>query len=96
MPTPLTSRERAHLKARAHALAPVVNVGHAGVTPAVVAETERALTAHELIKVRVDAIEREAREALGDELATNTDAAVVHRIGKIVILWRPNPLVEDR
>ncbi len=96
MPTPLTARERAHLKARAHALAPVVVVGHAGVTPAVVAETERALTAHELIKVRVDASEREARAALGDELATTTDAAVVHRIGKIVILWRPNPLVEDR
>ena len=96
MPTPLTARERAHLKARAHALAPVVRVGHAGVTAAVVAETERALTAHELIKVRVDATEREAREALGDELATTTDAALVHRIGKIVILWRPNPLVEDR
>ena len=77
-------------------MVPVVSVGHAGVTPAVVAETERALTAHELIKVRVDAAERNARAALGDELATNTDAAVVHRIGKIVILWRPNPLVEDR
>ncbi len=96
MPTPLTARERAHLKARAHALAPVVIVGRAGVTPAVVAETERALTAHELIKVRVDATERAARAALGDELATTTDAAVVHRIGKVVVLWRPNPLVEDR
>ena len=95
-PIPLTARERAHLKARAHALTPVVIVGQAGVTPAVVAETERALTAHELIKVRVDAIDRKAREALGDELASTIAAAVVHRIGKIVILWRPNPLVEDR
>ena len=77
-------------------MAPVVVVGHAGVTPAVVAETERALTAHELIKVRVDTADRGARTALGDQLAASTDAAVVHRIGKIAILWRPNPLVEDR
>jgi RNA-binding protein len=96
MPTPLTARERTHLKARAHALAPVVIVGHAGVTPAVVAETDRALTAHELIKVRVDTTDRGTRAALGDQLATATNAAVVHRIGKVVILWRPNPLVEDR
>lgn len=95
MPTPLTARERTHLKARAHALAPVVIVGQAGVTPAVVAETGRALMAHELIKVRVDAADRATRAALGDELATTTDAAVVHRIGKVVILWRPNPIVEE-
>jgi RNA-binding protein len=38
----LTSRERAHLKARAHSLDPVVRVGHAGVTDNVVAEVERA------------------------------------------------------
>jgi putative YhbY family RNA-binding protein len=96
MPTSLTARERAHLKARAHALAPVVIVGHAGVTPAVVAETQRALTAHELIKVRVDVTDREARRAFGEELAASADAAVVHRIGKVVILWRPNPLDDDR
>ena len=96
MPTSLTARERAHLKARAHDLAPVVIVGHAGVTPAVVAETQRALTAHELIKVRVDVTDREARRAFGEELAASADAAVVHRIGKVVILWRPNPLDDDR
>ena len=76
-------------------MAPVVIVGQAGVTPAVVAETERALTAHELIKVRVDTTDREARQTLGDELAATTDAAIVHRVGKVVVLWRPNPLVED-
>jgi RNA-binding protein len=66
------------------------------VTPAVVAETQRALTAHELIKVRVDVTDREARRAFGEELAASADAAVVHRIGKVVILWRPNPLDDDR
>ena len=48
-----TTRERAALKARAHALEPVVRVGHAGVTDAMVAEVDRALEAHELIKVKI-------------------------------------------
>ena len=91
MPTTLTTRERAHLKARAHPLEPVVSVGHAGVTPELVKEVERALTAHELIKVRVGADDRNARRALGDELASATGAVVVHRVGKVLILWRPRP-----
>lgn len=91
MPTPLTARERAHLKARAHALEPVVTVGTAGMTPQVVAEVDRALLAHELIKVRVGGGDRAEREDLGDRLAAATDAAIVHRVGKVVILWRPAP-----
>ena len=91
MPTPLTTRERGHLKARAHALEPVVMVGHAGVTPEIVAEVERALTAHELIKVRMGGDDREERHAIGDQLAASSDAAVVHRVGKVLILWRPRP-----
>jgi putative YhbY family RNA-binding protein len=91
MATPLTARERAHLKARAHAMEPVVIVGHGGLTPEVIAEVERALTAHELIKVRVGAADREARQTIGDRLAASTDAAIVHRVGKVLILWRPRP-----
>ena len=51
---PLTARERSFLKARAHPLEPIVYVGHEGLTDAVLKEIERALTAHELIKVRVN------------------------------------------
>jgi RNA-binding protein len=80
------------LKARAHALAPLVQVGNAGVTAQLIAEVDRALTAHELIKVRVGSDDRERRVALGDQLAGATDAAVVHRVGKVLILWRPRPL----
>ena len=87
----LTPRERAQLKARAHALEPVVQVGHAGLSESVAAELERALTAHELIKVRIGGADRNERVALGDEIAAKTDAAVVHRVGKVLILWRPRP-----
>ena len=91
MPATLTARERAHLKARAHALEPVVHIGHSGVTAEVVNEVERALTAHELIKVRIGGADRNERVALGDEIAAKTDAAVVHRVGTVLILWRPRP-----
>jgi RNA-binding protein len=95
MAVPLTTRERAHLKARAHRLEPAVQVGHGGLTDAVAAEIERALTAHELIKVRVAAADRDAREALCDAICARTNAAQVQRIGKVLVLWRPAPLDED-
>src|SRR5678815_109532 len=95
MPPTLTNKERAHLKARAHALEPVLHVGHAGVTDALVAEVERALTAHELIKVKVGTDDRADRVAIGDELCARTGAVAVHRVGKVVILWRPRPPSES-
>jgi RNA-binding protein len=88
MAQPLTTRERAHLKARAHALEPVVHVGASGVTDRLVAEVERALAAHELIKVKVATDDRAARVAIGDEICDRTGATAVHRVGKVVILWR--------
>lgn len=92
MPTALTASERAHLKARAHPLEPVVHVGTPGVTDTLVAEVDRALTAHELIKVKVNAADREERIAVGDEICARTGATAVHRVGKVVILWRPRPV----
>jgi RNA-binding protein len=91
MPPPLTAKERAHLKARAHSLEPVVHVGSSGLTDNVIGEVDRALTAHELIKVRIPAEDRVQRVALGDEICARTQAAAVHRVGKVLILWRPRP-----
>lgn len=94
MPVPLSPRERKHLKARAHALEPVVTVGQAGLTEAVVREIDRALTAHELIKVRLGDADREGRAALHDAISARTDAAKVQSVGRMVVLWRPRPLEE--
>jgi RNA-binding protein len=91
MPTTLTPRERAHLKARAHALEPVVHIGGSGATDRVVAEVDRALSAHELIKVKINSDDRADRVALGDELCERTGATAVHRVGKVLILWRARP-----
>lgn len=91
MPVVITPRERAQLKARAHALEPVVRLGHAGLTDSLVAEVDRALTALELIKVRVGGDDRDARNAVSDALCERTDAVSVQRVGKILVLWRPKP-----
>lgn len=89
MPPTLTPRERAHLKGRAHALEPVVHIGHDGLTDTVVAEIERALDAHELIKVRAGAADRGERAALLEQICDRTGAAAVQTVGKVMALWRP-------
>jgi RNA-binding protein len=82
----LSSAERKALKAKAHALKPVVWVGEDGITPGVVAATDEALEVHELIKVRLrGATDKAAALAL---LAGGTDAALVGSIGHIGILFR--------
>ena len=91
----LSARERTHLKGRAHSLECYVHVGHNGLTDAVVAEVNKALTAHELLKVRIGAGDRAAREGLIGELCARTDAARVQNVGKVLVLWRPRP-VEDK
>ena len=58
-------------------------------------EVDRALTAHELLKVRVGADDRAERVAMGDELCARTGATAVDRVGKVLILWRPRPLDDE-
>lgn len=87
----LTPAERKEYRAAAHHLSPVVLIGGEGLTPAVVKETDAALKAHGLIKVRVFSDERENREAILTQLCDQLDAAPIQHIGKLLILWRPVP-----
>ena len=87
----LSSAQRKDKRAEAHHLEPVVMVGNAGSTPAVVREIDAALNAHGLIKVRVALDDRAAREAMLLALADELGAAPIQHIGKLVVLWRPLP-----
>jgi RNA-binding protein len=91
MPITLTPSQRARLKAKAHALEPVVHIGQAGVSDNVIAELERSLTAHELIKVKLAGADRESRRDLTQVLSERTGAAVVQQVGRVLVLWRPCP-----
>ena len=82
---------RLELRSQAHHLEPVVLLGANGLTDAVIKEVDRALTAHELIKIRVPSDDREEREAIFEELAEKLSAARVQEIGKLLVLWRPSP-----
>lgn len=88
---PLLPAFRRELRARAHHLDPVVSIGHHGLTPSVLHETDVALTAHELVKLRVFADDRAEREALLARLCDALDCAPVQQIGKLLVLWRPRP-----
>lgn len=72
-----------------HHLQPVVTVGDGGLSDGVIAEAERALNDHELIKVRLPAADREDRSALGDALCEATGAVLVQAIGRIALIFRP-------
>ena len=87
----LTEKQRRHLKGLAHPLKPVILMGNSGLTPAVVAETDRALTDHELIKVRLPGLERAQRDAALTALANRTSSTMVTRIGHVAVLYRPHP-----
>jgi RNA-binding protein len=87
----LTTAERKAKRADAHHLDPVVLIGGEGLTAAVRKETDAALNAHGLIKVRVFSDERETREAMFAALAEELGAAPIQHIGKLLVLWRPIP-----
>ena len=89
----LSEKQRRHLKGLAHPLKPVILLGNAGLTDAVVAETQRALNDHELIKVRLPGLDREDRDAALALLAERTGSTMVTRIGHVAVLYRAHPEV---
>ena len=81
--------------AAAGVLNPVVLLGAAGLTPAVLQEIDRALTAHELIKVRLAGMDRDARQAASEQISDSTSSAAVQLIGNVLVLYRPKPDEDD-
>ena len=93
----LTPVERSALRAEAHALKPIVIIGEAGLTPAVLKEIDLGLASHGLIKVRVFGDDREARVGMYDTICADLGAAPVQHIGKLLVLYRPKKeVVKER
>lgn len=84
----LTPARRRELKAQAHHLNPVASVASNGLTEAVLAEIDRSLKAHQLIKVRVYGEDRAQRQAWMQEICERLQASAVQHIGNILVLWR--------
>lgn len=87
----LTPAQRRNLRARAHALRPVVFIGDKGLSPGVIDEIATSLDCHELIKIRAGDADRDARNALLEKICETLEAAPVQHIGKILVIYRPAP-----
>lgn len=81
---------RKELIAAAHHFSPVVIVGQAGLSEAVLKEIDQALTAHQLVKIRLQA-ERDERADYAQTICRQLHAYHLRTIGKIAIFYRPNP-----
>lgn len=92
LPIALTPADRKALRARAHHLDPVVMIGEGGLSRAVLAEADRALGAHELIKIRVLGEDRAQRQALLTEICSALGCTAVQSIGKLLVVYRPRPI----
>lgn len=82
---------RKFLRAKAHSMKPVVITGQAGISPAVLNEIDLALNHHELIKVRINALDREVRREMAELICHELKAEQVQSIGHIVTLYRLSP-----
>ncbi|MDQ3950010.1 MAG: YhbY family RNA-binding protein [Gemmatimonadota bacterium] len=93
---PLSSKERAELRAEAHHLSADVQVGHQGITPTLVQALDDALRARELVKVQLSKNADETPKALANRLAKQVGADVVQVIGRTATFYRENPELERK
>ncbi len=95
----LSSDEKKHLRRLGHKLNPVVTIASNGLNEGVVAELERALDDHELIKVKLAVGDRAAKKQVIEEICSQLGATEVQTIGHIVLLLRrarkPNPRLSN-
>ena len=88
---PLDGRQKRHLRALAHDLDPVVQLGKEGVSAGVVQATDRALTDDQLIKVRLPQVDKAERTEMADQLRQRTQSHLAGLTGRVAILYRQHP-----
>ena len=95
----LTNERKKQYRAIGHKLKPIVTIAGNGLSEGVMAELERALTDHELIKVKLAIADRDSRAQVVDEMCQSAHAEVVQSIGKIILIYRaakkPNPKLSN-
>lgn len=84
----LTTKTKQHLKAKAHALHPIIIIGDKGLTTAVAKEIERALEDHELIKIRLGSIDKIKRQSLAAQISEQHQAILLQLVGHIGIFYK--------
>ena len=84
----LTTKQKSYLRALAHGRKVIVQVGRAGITPAVIGEIDTALAHHELVKVKL-AGDRDQRAEMTVKICALTRGQSVQNIGRVAVIYRP-------
>lgn len=92
----MNSKERANLRAEAQRLNPLVHIGHAGVTDAIVKTMDDVLRTHELVKVDISRNLAAPIKEVAGAIAEATGSEVVQVIGRKATLYRENPELERK
>lgn len=90
---PLSNEQKKQYRAIGHHLKPVLIVAENGLSEGVLAELDRALNDHELIKVQFRLPERDDRRMLIEALCSEARCELVQVIGKVALVYRRNPKV---
>ncbi len=94
-----SSADKKYLRALGHQLKPVVTVAGNGLTENVITEVNRALSDHELIKIKLAVGDREAKKTVITDLCTQTKSQLIQSIGHMILLFRkadkPNPKLSN-
>ncbi|MDH5474029.1 MAG: ribosome assembly RNA-binding protein YhbY [Gammaproteobacteria bacterium] len=88
---PLSNSQLKHLQKLTHHLKPVISIGQNGITDNVLNELDIALNHHELVKIKIAGEDRDARQAMIQQLCDQTSAEKIQAIGKTLTLFRRNP-----
>ncbi|WP_043530887.1 ribosome assembly RNA-binding protein YhbY [Litchfieldella xinjiangensis] len=92
----LSSAQKKAFRSIGHHLNPVVTVSENGVSEGLLAELDRALSDHELVKIKLAIADRDERTAMLDELVAQSRSEAVQTIGKTALLYRKNPKANPR
>lgn len=87
----LNEQQKKHLRRIGHELKPIVLIGDKGLTEAVIAECDKALAHHELVKIRARGADRHTRQAIVTRMCEATASECVQQVGMMALLYRPNP-----
>lgn len=87
----LSESQKKFLRGRGHQLKPLIMVGDAGLSESLLTEFESTLAHHELVKVKIRAADRAARDEMIRKLCTNYSATLLQRVGNVALVYRANP-----
>lgn len=88
----LTDAQKKRLKGLAHSLHPIVLIGQNGLKDTILVEIDQALEYHQLVKIKINAGDRDLRDQILEKILEHTsEALLIQKIGNTAVLYQRNP-----